>query len=195
MRLPRLSDPGHFALRAAARTAVVVPVAFAIGQVAVGNPNTALFATFSALALLLFADFSGSWLGQQGEGAPRPAAARDLRGDIEAVRVWYAALGAALAARAAPPAPAVAEDEVPSGVLDGVREAAITGDRARTAAAVAVGWGSEHLDLLHRGEDQIAGAAARLSLSGQQPGPPSNPVGSRPPSLRAGWRSRHGTTS
>ncbi len=136
-----------------------------------------------------------AWLGQQGEGAPRPAAASDLRGDIEAVRAWYAALGAALAARAAPPAPAVAEGELPPGVLDGVREAAVTGDRARTAAAVAVGWGIEHRDLLVRLEDQIAGAAARLSLSGQQPGPPSNPVGSRPPSLRAGWRSRHGTTS
>jgi uncharacterized membrane protein YccC len=116
-----------------------------------------------------------AWLGQQGEGAPRPDAASDLRGDIEAVRAWYTALGTALAARAAPPAPAVVEGDLPPRVLDGVRKAAVTGDRARTAAAVAVGWGNEHLDLLQRLEDQIAGAAARLTPPGPQPVPASTP--------------------
>ena len=64
MKLLRLSDPGHFALRAAARAAVVVPAAFAIGNFGVGNPETALFAAFGALAFLVYADFSGPRLGR-----------------------------------------------------------------------------------------------------------------------------------
>jgi uncharacterized membrane protein YccC len=59
VRLPRLSDPGHFALRSAARTAIVVPLAFAIGEVGIGNPDTALFTFFGAFAFLVFVDFSG----------------------------------------------------------------------------------------------------------------------------------------
>ena len=51
------TDPGHFALRAALRVAVVAPVAFAIGlQI---NPQTALFALFGSLAMAIFADFAG----------------------------------------------------------------------------------------------------------------------------------------
>jgi hypothetical protein len=64
VKLLRLSDPGHFALRAAARAAVVVPVALAIGDFGVGNPETALFAAFGALALLVYADFSGPGFGR-----------------------------------------------------------------------------------------------------------------------------------
>lgn len=64
MKLLRLSDPGHFALRAAARAAVVVPAAFAIGNFGVGNPETALFGAFGALAFLVYADFSGPKLGR-----------------------------------------------------------------------------------------------------------------------------------
>ena len=64
MKLVRVSDPGHFALRAAARAAVVAPLAFAIGQVGIDNPNIALFASFGALAMLIFVDFSGPRLGR-----------------------------------------------------------------------------------------------------------------------------------
>ena len=58
----RPSDPGHFALRVAVRTGVVVPIALALGMWA-GDDDTALFASFGAFALLLFVDFGG----------PRPA--------------------------------------------------------------------------------------------------------------------------
>jgi uncharacterized membrane protein YccC len=104
-----------------------------------------------------------AWLGQQVDGAPRPDSESDLHGDIEAVRAWYAALGTALATRTAPPAPAVTEGELPPGVLDRLRAAVVTGDRARTIGAVTVGWGYQNLDVLRRLEDQIAGAAARLT--------------------------------
>jgi hypothetical protein len=49
----QISDPGHRALRAAVRTAIGVGGAFAIGEVVVGNADTALFAAFGAIALLL----------------------------------------------------------------------------------------------------------------------------------------------
>ena len=114
-------------------------------------------------------------LGQQVEGAPRPHAASDLRSNIEPVRVWYAALGGALVEHTSPPAPSVAAGELPRGVLEGLREAAVIGDRARIVAAVVVGWGWEHLDLVRSLEDQIAGAAARLTVSAPRPPPASTP--------------------
>jgi hypothetical protein len=90
----------------------------------------------------------------------------DLSGDIEPVCAWYAALGAALGEQASPPAPAAAGSELPPGVLEGLREAAVIGDRARIVAAVVVGCGWEHLDLVRSLENQIAGAAARLTPVG-----------------------------
>jgi uncharacterized membrane protein YccC len=55
----RVSDPGHDALHAAIRTAIVMPTALAIGEIGVGNADTALFAGFGSFALLLFAEFNG----------------------------------------------------------------------------------------------------------------------------------------
>lgn len=52
------SDPGRFALRLAVRTGIVVPIALALGQWA-GNEQTALFAAFGTIAMLLFVDFGG----------------------------------------------------------------------------------------------------------------------------------------
>jgi uncharacterized membrane protein YccC len=114
-------------------------------------------------------------LGQQVEGVPRPDSTSDLSGDIEPVCAWYAALGAALGEQASPPVPAVAPGELPLGVLEGLREAVVVGDRARIVAAVVVGWGWEHLDLARNLEDQIAGAAARLTPSAPTPSPASTP--------------------
>jgi uncharacterized membrane protein YccC len=54
----RPSDPGRFALRLALRTAIVLPVALALGKWA-GGSQTALFAAFGSFALLLFVDFGG----------------------------------------------------------------------------------------------------------------------------------------
>ncbi len=54
----RLSDPGRFALRNAVRAAIVIPLALVIGGW-VGDRQTALFAVFGSIALLVFADFGG----------------------------------------------------------------------------------------------------------------------------------------
>jgi len=54
----RPSDPGRFALRTALRCGIVVPIALALGQW-VGNEQTALFAAFGTIAMLLFVDFGG----------------------------------------------------------------------------------------------------------------------------------------
>ena len=106
-----------------------------------------------------------AWLGRQAESTPRAEAGRGLSGDVEVVRAWYSGLGSALAARAAPPTPVAPDGELPPGLLDRLRDAAVSGDRARTVAVVTVGWGYEHLVLMRRLEDPIARAAARLTPS------------------------------
>ena len=58
LRAWRPSDPGRFALRGAVRAAVVLPVALALGRW-MGDGQTALFAAFGTLALLVFVDFGG----------------------------------------------------------------------------------------------------------------------------------------
>lgn len=48
------------ALRRAARTAIVMPAMFAIGDKVIGNPAVATFAAFGSFAMLLLVDFTGS---------------------------------------------------------------------------------------------------------------------------------------
>ena len=54
-----LKDPGLASLKSAARAAIVMPVVFAFADKVIGNPQTALFAAFGSLAMLVFADFTG----------------------------------------------------------------------------------------------------------------------------------------
>ncbi len=53
-------DPGGFALKGAVRAAVVMPVAFALGQVVLDNDEAGLFAAFGAISLLVMVEFGGS---------------------------------------------------------------------------------------------------------------------------------------
>jgi uncharacterized membrane protein YccC len=53
-------DRDFSALRRATRTAIVMPVLFAIGDKVIGNPDVATFAAFGSFAMLLLVDFSGS---------------------------------------------------------------------------------------------------------------------------------------
>jgi uncharacterized membrane protein YccC len=55
----RQHDPGYGALRRAARTALIMPAMFAIGDKVIGNPILATFAAFGSFAMLLLVDFSG----------------------------------------------------------------------------------------------------------------------------------------
>jgi len=52
-------DRGFAALRRAARTAIIMPAMFAIGDKVIGNPQIATFAAFGSFAMLLLVDFGG----------------------------------------------------------------------------------------------------------------------------------------
>jgi hypothetical protein len=52
-------DRGFAALRRAARTAIVMPAMFALGDKVIGNPQLATFAAFGSFAMLLLVDFGG----------------------------------------------------------------------------------------------------------------------------------------
>ncbi len=56
----KVADPGRFALKGAVRAAVVMPLAFALGDLVIGNAQVALFAAFGSIALLVFVEFGGS---------------------------------------------------------------------------------------------------------------------------------------
>ncbi|WP_375490738.1 FUSC family protein [uncultured Jatrophihabitans sp.] len=60
IRWLRAHDAGLWALRRAARTAIVMPTLFAYGFEVLHNSTLATFAAFGSFALLLLADFSGS---------------------------------------------------------------------------------------------------------------------------------------
>ncbi len=55
----RVSDPGLYALKAAARAAIVVPLALALTKVVIDDDQMALFAAFGSFAFLVFAEFGG----------------------------------------------------------------------------------------------------------------------------------------
>jgi uncharacterized membrane protein YccC len=56
----RAHDPGLAALKRATRAAVVMPAAFALGNVVIGQPQVALFASFGSFALLLLVSIPGT---------------------------------------------------------------------------------------------------------------------------------------
>ena len=56
----RSRDNGLSASRRALRAAIIMPSLFAIADKGIGNPNLAVFASFGAMATLLFVDFGGT---------------------------------------------------------------------------------------------------------------------------------------
>jgi uncharacterized membrane protein YccC len=56
----RAHDRGFSALRRAARAAILMPAAFALGGPVIGNPVLATFAALGSFAMLLLVDFGGS---------------------------------------------------------------------------------------------------------------------------------------
>jgi uncharacterized membrane protein YccC len=59
--LPSFADPGHFALRAAARAALVMPLVFAFAMEVIGGVDVATYAAFGSFSILVLADFGGAW--------------------------------------------------------------------------------------------------------------------------------------
>jgi uncharacterized membrane protein YccC len=60
LRWPRSADPGHFALKSAARAAIVMPCVFAFATYVIDNPQTSQYAAFGSFAMLVLADFGGA---------------------------------------------------------------------------------------------------------------------------------------
>lgn len=60
--LQHQSDPGLVALRRAAPTALVIPLALLFGRFVVGDPQNLIFIVFGCFALLVLADFGGALL-------------------------------------------------------------------------------------------------------------------------------------
>jgi uncharacterized membrane protein YccC len=52
-------DPGLASLKTAARAAIVMPAVFAFADKVIGNPQTAIFAAFGSIAMLVLVDFTG----------------------------------------------------------------------------------------------------------------------------------------
>ena len=61
LRVPikSLRDPGHSALRRAARAAIVIPLAFAFAEFLLGEPQSLFFVMFGCFSLLVMSDFGG----------------------------------------------------------------------------------------------------------------------------------------
>jgi uncharacterized membrane protein YccC len=55
----RLADPGLVSLKSAARAAIVMPAVFAFADKVIQNQQTATFAAFGSIAMLVFVDFTG----------------------------------------------------------------------------------------------------------------------------------------
>ncbi len=96
----RAHDPGSAALRRAARTALVMPAMFALGDKVIANPVLATFAAFGSFAMLLLVDFSGSikdrMLDQSALGVA--CAALICLGTLVSRTTWLAAAGMAVVA-------------------------------------------------------------------------------------------------
>ena len=62
MKIPRplVNDPGLVSLKSAARAGIVMPAVFAFADQVIGQPQTALYAAFGSLAILVFVSFAGS---------------------------------------------------------------------------------------------------------------------------------------
>jgi hypothetical protein len=54
-----VSDPGLFALKRAARAAIVMPAVFAFADQLIEQPETTVFAAFGSVAVLVLTDFGG----------------------------------------------------------------------------------------------------------------------------------------
>ncbi len=60
MPRPLINDPGLASLKSAARAGIVMPAVFAFADKVIGQPQTALFAAFGSLGMLVFVSFAGS---------------------------------------------------------------------------------------------------------------------------------------
>jgi hypothetical protein len=160
-------DPGYSALRRAARTALIMPAMFALGDKVIGNPVLATFAAFGSFAMLLLVDFSGPIKDRLVDQAALGVACAVLicLGTLASRTAWLAAVAMAVVAFA------VLFSGVVSSVLAGVTTplllsfilpVTLPGPVSSIPERVA-GWG-------------LAGAASLFAIALLWPAPSSNPV-------------------
>jgi uncharacterized membrane protein YccC len=91
-------DPDYAALRRATRTALVMPVMFALGAKAIGNPILGTFAAFGSFAMLLLVDFTGSMRDRLSAQAALGVGCAVLicLGTLASRTAWLAAVGMAV---------------------------------------------------------------------------------------------------
>ena len=117
----RARDPHWYAVRRAARAAVVVPINFAVATQVIGNAQVATFAAFGSFALLLFVNFPGGRPARLGAYAVLGAAGVVLisLGTMVSEPDWLAVVSMAIVAFA------ILFAGVVSSVLNGATQAAL----------------------------------------------------------------------
>jgi len=166
----RAHDPDYGALRRAARTALIMPALFAVGDRLVGNPLLGTFAAFGSFAMLLLVDFTGPIrdriLDQAALGVS--CAALICLGTLVSQTTWLAASATALVAFAvlfAGVVSSVLAGATTSLLLAFILPVSLPGPASTIPDRVA-GWG-------------LAAAASLLAISLLWPSPARNPVRAR----------------
>jgi uncharacterized membrane protein YccC len=101
---------------------------------------------------------------QQPDGSPGlDGCRRAIDGEIQELRAWYDALGAAIAGATDPPSPPLHEGEADDDVLRIVRDAVARGDDAAVARGLTIAWAIQHVETLRRLTPRLARAATDLA--------------------------------
>ena len=163
----RAHDPDYGALRRAARTALIMPAVFALGDKAIGNPVLATFAAFGSFAMLLLVDFTGSIKDRLFAQAVLGVACAVLicLGTLASHTAWLAAVAMALVAFAvlfAGVVSSVLASATTTLLLAFILPVSLPGPASSIPDRVA-GWG-------------LAAAASLLAISLLWPAPARNPV-------------------
>jgi hypothetical protein len=163
----RERDSELVAVRRAARTAVVMPAMFALGDTVIGDPAVATFAAFGSFAMLLFVDFGGPMRARLQAQAALAVTCGVLLclGTLASGSAWLAASAMALVAFAilfAGVVSSVLAGATTSLLLAFILPVSLSGSIAAIPERLA-GWG-------------LASAAALLAIAVLWPAPPRNPV-------------------
>jgi len=136
-----------------------------LGERAARSDGSVNFAPLVAgAARLRRAAQSLSALAQLTDGHERlTACAANLDGEVHALRAWYVTLGDALVRGTSPPPPHARDAAGRSRLVDCVRAALASGDRAKMRPALDLIWASEHLDSLWQLEEHLSREAASVT--------------------------------
>jgi uncharacterized membrane protein YccC len=163
----RVHDPGHVALRRAARAALIMPALFALGDRVIANPLLGTFAAFGSFAMLLLVDFSGELRDRVLDQAALGVACAVLicLGTLCSQTTWLAAVGmfaVAFAVLFAGVVSSVLAGATTSLLLSFILPVSLPGPASSIPDRIA-GWG-------------LAAGVSLLAISLLWPSPARNPV-------------------